>query len=92
MIEMSAGAAVDAMKRGEMSAEAYAQALLARCDAGRGLNAFITLSPERVLAAARAADRVRANGGKLGLLHGLPIPVKDSVATADYVTTAGRRR
>src|SRR4051812_3738034 len=89
MIEMSANAAVAAMKSGEMTAEAYAQALLARCEAGRGLNAFITLEPARVLEAARAADKVRARGGKLGLLHGLPIPVKDSVATADYATTAG---
>jgi mandelamide amidase len=89
MIEMSAVAAVDAMKRGEMSAEGYAQALLARCEAGRALNAFITLEPDRVLEAARAVDRARAKGRRLGLLQGLPIPVKDSVATADYVTTAG---
>jgi mandelamide amidase len=89
MIEMSAGAAVDAMRRGEIGAEAYAQALLARCEAGRGLNAFIALDPDKVLAAARAADVLRKKGGKLGALHGLPIPVKDSVNTVDYPTTAG---
>src|SRR5205085_1463978 len=89
MIELSAVAAVDAMRRGEMTAEAYANALLARCEAGKALNAFITLEPDKVLAAARAADVLRKNGGKLGALHGLPLPVKDSVNTADYPTTAG---
>jgi indoleacetamide hydrolase len=44
---------------------------------------------ERVLEAARAADRFRTSGGKLGPLHGLPIPVKDSVNTKDMPTTGG---
>ena len=47
---------------------------------GASVNAFITLHPEHVLDAARA---------RLGLLHGLPIPLKDSVNTHDYPTTAG---
>ena len=89
MIELSATRAVAAMRGGEISAEAYAEALLARCAAGQYLNAFITLEPEHVREAARAADRLRASGGPMGLLHGLPIPVKDSVNTRDLPTTAG---
>ncbi|MFI4973840.1 MAG: indoleacetamide hydrolase [Caulobacterales bacterium] len=89
MIELSATRAVAAMRAGEFTAEAYADALLARCAAGQSLNAFITLSPDRVREAARAADRLRAAGGALGALHGLPIPVKDSVNTKDLRTTAG---
>jgi mandelamide amidase len=42
-----------------------------------------------VLEAARACDQHRGAGGKLGPLFGLPIPVKDSVNTLDYPTTAG---
>ena len=38
---------------------------------------------------ARDADRKRASGAELGPLHGLPIPVKDSVNTIDYPTTGG---
>ncbi len=91
MIELSATAAVAAMRAGEMSALAYAEALLARCAAGAALNAFITLDPAAVRAAARAADTHRAAGGELGPLHGLPIPVKDSVNTAGIVTTVGTR-
>ncbi len=89
MIELSATQAVAAMRAGEISAEAYAEALLAQCAAGQYLNAFITLEPDRVREAARAADRLRAAGGALGALHGLPIPIKDSVNTRDLPTTAG---
>jgi mandelamide amidase len=87
----SLGAAVvaGAMRRGEITAEVYATALLARCCASAGLNAFISLRPDSVLEAARAADRVRATGAKLGALHGLPIPLKDSINSADLPTTSG---
>lgn len=91
MIELSASAAVAAMQAGDISAVDYAEALLARCAAGAALNAFITLDPAAVRAAAQAADAHRAAGGVLGLLHGLPIPVKDSVNTAGIQTTAGTR-
>jgi mandelamide amidase len=77
------------MKRGEVTAERFASALLARCKAAESLNAFITLQPERVLESARAADKRRLSGARLGALHGLPIPIKDSVNTKDMPTTGG---
>ena len=89
MIELSAVEAVALMRRGDMSAEDYATALLARGDAGRRLNAFISISPDTVKEAARAADRRRASGAPVGPLHGLPIPIKDSVNTKDHPTTWG---
>lgn len=91
LIELSATAAVAAMRDGTLTALEYADALLAQCAAGGSLNAFITLDPPAVRAAARAADAHRAAGGALGPLHGLPIPVKDSVNTAGLQTTAGTR-
>lgn len=91
LTDLSATAAVAAMRQGELRAETYAGALLERCEAAAKLNAFITLQPERVLEAARAADRYRASGGKPGPLHGLPMPVKDSVNTSEYATTGGTR-
>ena len=77
------------MSRGELSAEHYAEALLARCRAAHALNAFITLDPDRVLEDARARDRERRAAAKPGPLFGLPVPVKDSVNTRDYPTTGG---
>jgi mandelamide amidase len=91
MIELSATDAVAAMRSGAMTALDYAEALLARCAEGAALNAFITLDPAAVRAAARAADAHRAAGGVLGPLHGLPIPIKDSVNTAGIQTTVGTR-
>jgi mandelamide amidase len=87
--ELSAVEAVQAMRDGSITAEEYALALLAQCQRGSGLNAFITLDPEQVLEAACAADRKRASGSDLGPLHGLPIPIKDSINTKDLPTTAG---
>ncbi len=89
LTDLSAIDAIAAMQGGDITAEAYAAALLDRCEAGSHLNAFISLDPERVLEAARAADTRRASGASLGPLHGLPIPVKDSVNTDEYPTTGG---
>ena len=89
LCELSAGDAVAAMRNGDVSAEAYAGALLARCERGANLNAFITLNADAVRVAARAADLARARGASLGPLHGLPMPIKDSVNTRDLPTSAG---
>jgi len=91
LTEMSATDAVAAMRQGDISAEDYANALLERAAAGSHLNAFQNLQPDQVLEAALAADARRRTGAALPLLHGLPIPVKDSVNTRDYPTTAGTR-
>lgn len=89
LIDLTATAAVRAMRQGEISSERYAAALLARAEAMRGLNAFLALEPDQVLAGARAADAARAAGRATGLLHGLPIAVKDSVDTAALPTSNG---
>ncbi len=86
---LSATDAVTAMRNGDIGAEKYAGALLRRCDERRDLNAFISLDPQRVLEAAREADKRRAANMRLGPLHGLPVPVKDSVNTTEYPTTGG---
>ena len=65
--ELSATAAIAAMQRGDITAENYARALLDRAAVLGSLNAFRVLTPDTVLEAARAADKARAAGGKLGL-------------------------
>jgi mandelamide amidase len=88
---LSATAAAAAMRNGDMTAEAYATALLERAEQWQHLNAFRVMDRDAVLAAARSADKARASGARLGLLHGLPVPVKDSVNTAAYPTSNGAR-
>jgi mandelamide amidase len=89
LCNLSAVEAVARMSQGTLTSERYAEALLARCQSARALNAFITLEPAQVLEAARARDAERRAGAKSGPLFGLPIPIKDSVNTRDYPTTGG---
>jgi indoleacetamide hydrolase len=91
LAELSATAAIAAMRDGQVTAEAYAQALLTRAERFRHLNAFRVLDRDMVLESARAADKKRESGGALGLMHGLPIPVKDSVNTSALPTSNGTR-
>src|SRR5512138_3690583 len=81
--------AAAALQRGDMTAAAYADALLARAAALADLNAFIHHDADAVRAAARAADQQRAGGGRLGALHGVPLALKDNLDVAGGITTAG---
>ncbi len=89
LLDLSAAEAVGRMARGDLSVERYAKALLEQCARHAALNAFISLDAAQVLERARALDLERARGGTPGPLFGLPIPVKDSVNSRDYPTTAG---
>jgi Asp-tRNA(Asn)/Glu-tRNA(Gln) amidotransferase A subunit family amidase len=91
LTDLTAAAAVAKMQNGEIKAEDYARALLDRAQRLERLNAFRVLDREAVLEAARAADKSRASGARLGLLHGLPVPVKNSVNTSALPTSNGTR-
>ena len=87
--ELGVAQAAAAIRAGDLTAQALAEALLARCAAAASLNAFISLEPDRVRAAALRADQQRARGDRLGPLHGVPLVLKDNIDTADFPTTAG---
>ncbi len=53
------------------------------------LHFVVTLTPERAMAKARAADAALAQGRYLGPLHGLPWGAKDLLAVKGYPTTWG---
>ncbi|MBA3596163.1 MAG: hypothetical protein H0W40_02135 [Methylibium sp.] len=53
------------------------------------LNAFVALDLERARRQAQVAQDAVVKGGPLGLLHGLPVGVKDLDATAGLTTTWG---
>ncbi|CAM2009481.1 amidase [Acanthopleuribacter pedis] len=58
---------------------------------GDQLEAVITLTEERALAAAERADREIATGLYRGPLHGIPYGAKDLFAVAGYPTTWGAK-
>src|SRR5580692_2124996 len=87
--ELGVADAAAAIRTGATTAEALADALLARAAAHKSLNAFITLEPDKVRAAAREADQRRASGASIGPLHGVPLALKDNLDTTDYPTTGG---
>ena len=79
-----------ALRDGTCSARELVTAHLERIERVDPLvNAIVTRTPERALAAADEADRLRAWGGDLPKLHGLPIAHKDLQDTAGVRTTYG---
>src|SRR5687768_12271803 len=86
---LTAAQAVAAIRRGDVSAEKYAQFCLDQWQALQRLNAFVMVDADSVLQAARRADKLRASGAQLPPLHGLPLAVKDNIDTAGIATSAG---
>ncbi|MDQ1591796.1 MAG: amidase [Pyrinomonadaceae bacterium] len=54
------------------------------------LNAIVTFAPDAI-AQARAAERAAMKGDSLPPLHGLPVTIKDTIATANLRSTSGSR-
>jgi len=80
-----------ALQAGEFSALELTQHLLARIEARNGdVNAFITVTPELALEAAKAADAARARG-EAGPLTGIPIAHKDLFCTDGVRTSCGSK-
>jgi Asp-tRNA(Asn)/Glu-tRNA(Gln) amidotransferase A subunit family amidase len=90
MIELTATEAAAEIVRGTASAEEYTRACLERIVAIESeVQAFAHIDAEHALAQARALDRHKSDGGRVGLLHGVPVGIKDIFDTADYPTECG---
>ena len=84
------------LRRGDIGAVELTRAMLdriARLDGrlGGGLNSFITVTNELALAQANQAERELRAGRDRGPLHGVPIAVKDLLATKGIATTFASR-
>ena len=91
MIDLTITEALKKLNSGEISATELTKAHLERIEKyGKELNCYITITPERALADAAAADARYAAGNTLPL-DGIPIGMKDLFATRGIRTTAASR-
>src|SRR5581483_223761 len=81
------------MKSGQLTAKVLTEAYLTRIEeidrGGPGVNSVIEVNPD-AQSIAEKLDRERKEKGPRGLLHGIPVLIKDNIDTADGMqTTAG---
>ena len=89
LTQLSVVDAAQLIRERKVSSTELTQAYLARADANRDLNAYITLDRAGALAAAQRADADLAAGRRRGALHGVPLVVKDNTHVAGLPNTAG---
>jgi amidase len=83
----------DGMKSGKFTARSLVEKYSARIDEidkhGPALNSVIEMNPDALSIADRLDEERKAKGPR-GLLHGIPVFIKDNIDTADrMMTTAG---
>jgi aspartyl-tRNA(Asn)/glutamyl-tRNA(Gln) amidotransferase subunit A len=89
--ELTIGGLHDRLRKREISSVEATGAVLARIEAVEPrVNAFITVTREEALAAAEAADQ-RIAEGRMDILTGIPIALKDIFLTKGVRTTCASR-
>ena len=79
-----------AIRRKHISSRELLDLFVDRIDRLDGkVNAVVTRDLDRARVAAKAADDATARGDALGVLHGLPVTIKDAIATEGIRSTGG---
>ncbi len=89
LTDLTLAEARDGLASGAFSSAELTQAHVDAMERGRGLNAFITETPELAFARAAESDSRRAKSAAAGPVDGIPIAVKDLFCTEGVLTTAG---
>ena len=91
MTDWGIAQARNALAKRDVSAEELVRAHVASIEAlNPRMNAFVTVTGEQAIAAARASD-ARRGRGEVGPLEGIPLAIKDLFCTTGVRTTAGSR-
>ena len=88
LTELTMTEALSGLAKGSFSSRELTEAHIAVMEANRGLNAYVTETPEKALAMAAESDQ-RRKAGKAGLMEGIPLGIKDLFCTEGVLTTAG---
>ena len=88
LTELTVTQALSGLAKGSFSSHELTEAHIAVMEANRGLNAYVTETPEKALAMAAESDQ-RRKAGKAGLMEGIPLGIKDLFCTEGVLTTAG---
>ncbi len=82
----------DRIRKGETSAEEVTRAYLAAIDdTNATIGSFVSVTADDAIAQAKAVDAALRAGEPLGLLAGIPLGVKDNIATVAGETSAGSK-
>ena len=84
LIELTVVEAAAALRERACSCREYVEALIARSEAMAGLNPFVSHDWDALRAAARAVD---GGSGTRGPLAGVPLALKDNIATTTLTTS-----
>lgn len=77
------------LRAGDFSSVELTRTMLDRIESLGHLHAYVTVSADHALAQAAKADEEIASGKVRSPLHGVPVAVKDLLATKNIVTTNG---
>ena len=85
-------AMIEGIRNRQFSSVELVEAHIQRIETvNRKLNAVVNYLPEQALEAAQKADTALARGDSVGILHGIPMTIKDSLDTVGVVTTGGTK-
>jgi amidase len=88
--QLSATELAGRIARRETTARAATESVLARiAEANLQVNALASVTPEKALQAADAADAAQARGDALGPLHGVPVTIKINIDVQGEATDEG---
>lgn len=89
LLAMTLTQSAERLRAGELSARELAEAVIAAAGRRADLNAYASFDAQQLVESAMEADARARRGEAAGLLHGIPVILKDNINTRDLPTSGG---